>query len=92
MRLRLTRPATRQLDRALSYVEQYNPQGARKVQQCLQDVMRMLLQHPFAGRATDRPGIRRIVASPYPYVLTYRVSDAEIIIRSVRHTSRRSIS
>lgn len=91
MKLRLTRPAARQLDQALAYIAQHNPQGANYVQARLQDLMLLLLQHPFAGQATARRGVRRIVASPYPYVLTYRIGNGEIIIRSVRHTARRPL-
>ncbi len=53
--------------------------------------MVLLLQHPYAGHAISRPGIRRILVSPYPYALTYRVGDGEIIIRSIRHTAGRPL-
>ena len=53
--------------------------------------MRVLLQYPHAGQATERPFIRRLVVSPYPYVLTYRVAYDEVVIRSVRHTARRPL-
>ena len=48
-----------------------------------------MLQHPFAGQATNRRGIRRVVVTPYPYVLTYRVAEDEIIVRTIRHAARR---
>lgn len=51
--------------------------------------MHLLLQHPYAGQATTRRGIRRVVVSGYPYILTYRIGDNEIVIRSVRHAARR---
>ncbi|WP_239681557.1 type II toxin-antitoxin system RelE/ParE family toxin [Methylorubrum thiocyanatum] len=54
--------------------------------------MLLLPQHPFARQATVRRGVRRIVASPHPYVLTYRIRNDEIIIRSVRHTARRPLT
>ena len=92
MRLRLTRPAARQLTRALDYIAQHNPQGARRVQERLQAVMLLLLQHPQAGQTTERPGIRCFVASPYPYAITYRPTDQEIVILGVRHTSRRPLA
>ena len=53
--------------------------------------MLLLLQHPFAGQATARRGVRRIVASPYPYIVTYRIGNDKIIIRSVRHSARRPL-
>lgn len=91
MRLRFTAPAARQLDRALAYIHRHNPQGARNVQRRIQAVMMVLLQQPQAGHATARPGIRRFVAHPYPYAITYRPTDDEIVILGVRHTSRRPV-
>ena len=91
MRLLLSRPAARQLDEALSYIELHSPQGARRVQQRIQAVMHLLLQHPFAGHATARRGIQRIVASPYPHAITYTVGDGEIIVLGVQHTARRPL-
>lgn len=92
MRLRLTGPAARQLDRVLTHIAQHNPQGARNVQERIQAVMHLLLQHPQAGHGTARPGIRRFVASPYPYALTYRATESEIVVLGVRHTSRRPLA
>lgn len=54
--------------------------------------MDLLLQHPFAGHVTTRRNIRRIVAHPYPYAITYSIGKDEIIIRSVRHTARRPLT
>lgn len=76
----------------LAYIAQHNPQGARNVQERIHAAMRLLLQHPYAGHAISRPGIRRIVVSPYPYVSTDRIGDGEIIVRSIRHTSRRPLA
>ncbi|HJE25309.1 MAG TPA: type II toxin-antitoxin system RelE/ParE family toxin [Methylorubrum populi] len=89
MRLRLSRPAARQLDGILTHIAEQHPQGAQHVRERLQAMMDLLLQHPFAGHATTRRGIRRIVASPYPYAITYSVGVGEIVILGVRHTARR---
>ncbi|WP_342148495.1 type II toxin-antitoxin system RelE/ParE family toxin [Methylorubrum sp. SB2] len=92
MRLRLTTPAARQLDRVLTYIAQHNPQGARNVQERLSDVLNVLLHHPYAGHRTARPGIHRMVVSPYPYAVTYRVMGDEIVVLGVRHTARRPLA
>ena len=91
MRLRLTRTAASQLDRLLTEIAQHRPSGAHNVQACIRASMRLLLQYPHAGQATERPFVRRLVVSPYPYVLTHRVTDDEIVIRTVRHTGRRPL-
>ena len=89
VKLLLTRTAARQLDHVLKDIALHHPPGAQNVQERIKAAMNLLLRHPYAGQATGRRNIRRIVVSPYPYVLTYRVGDGEIVIRGVRHTSRR---
>jgi plasmid stabilization system protein ParE len=37
---------------------------------------------------TDDPTIRRIATTPYPYLIFYEATDAEIIIHAVRHGAR----
>ncbi len=52
MRLRLTEPAARQLDRVLDYISERNPQGAKKVQARIQQMMHVLLEHPEGAPLT----------------------------------------
>nr|WP_276082033.1 type II toxin-antitoxin system RelE/ParE family toxin [Methylobacterium sp. GC_Met_2] len=77
-----------QLDSVLAYCAQRNPQGARRVQKRLRALMDLLLHHPFVGSMTARGGIRPVAARPYPYAITYRVADDEIIVLGIRHTAR----
>jgi toxin ParE1/3/4 len=58
----------------------------------IQILFRLLVQHPYAGQATDLSGVRRLTVSPYPYLIFYRVTDDEVIVQRVRHTSRRPSS
>jgi plasmid stabilization system protein ParE len=46
---------------------------------------------PEAGRVTKKVNFRRIVASPYPYVIFYRADATEIVIHGVRHAARRPL-
>jgi toxin ParE1/3/4 len=48
----------------------------------------LLLRHPLAGAVTDEPTIRRIATTPYPYLVFYEATDAEIIVHAVRHGAR----
>jgi len=89
VKLRLTRPAASQLDKVLAYLDRRNPHGARKVQQRLGAAMDLLLHHPFADSMTARPGIRRLMARPYPYAITYQVAADEVVILGIRHAARR---
>lgn len=69
-----------------------SPQGAINVKQRLQVVIEFLLDHPHLGKPTDDPTIRRITASPYPYLVFYEVTDDEVIIHAVRHGARNPAS
>jgi toxin ParE1/3/4 len=48
----------------------------------------LLLRYPRAGAVTDDPTIRRVTTTPYPYLVFYEATDAEIIIHAVRHSAR----
>jgi toxin ParE1/3/4 len=89
VRLRVTRRAAIQIEKALDYIEADSPQGANHVRARIQTLFLMLGQHPYAGQATDLPGVRRLNLSPYPYLIFYRVTDSEVIVQRMRHTSRR---
>jgi toxin ParE1/3/4 len=88
VKLRFTHSAARDLDRIRVYVAQQTPHGARRVRERIQAVIALILEHPRAGHPTSRPGMRRIVVSPYPYLIFYRVSKDEIVIHAVRHSAR----
>ena len=42
----------------------------------------------LVGARTDDPSIRRLLVTPYPYLVFYEVLGDEIIIHAVRHGSR----
>ncbi len=91
MKLRLTLPAARQLEGILDHIAKRNPAGSTNVQERLQDLISLLPQNPLLGVSTMTPGLRRLIASPYPYVIFYRVGKDEIVISGVRHTARRPL-
>lgn len=45
----------------------------------------LLAIHPYIGVRTDDPTIRRLTTLPYPFLIFYEVTEAEIIIHAVRH-------
>ncbi|WP_312011458.1 MULTISPECIES: type II toxin-antitoxin system RelE/ParE family toxin [unclassified Bradyrhizobium] len=91
MNVRYTQRALVQIDRALSYVEARSPQGAIHIRDRILDLVTLLQEQPRAGRATSRPGVRRLPATPYPYLIDYRVTPTEIIVMRFRHAARRPI-
>jgi plasmid stabilization system protein ParE len=88
VRLRYTRRAATELDEVLAYIEARSPQGARRVQARIQMIIDLLLRHPHAGQLTSKGRLRRIFASPYPYLIFYQASKDEIVIHGVRHSAR----
>jgi toxin ParE1/3/4 len=92
VRLRVTRRAAAQIEQALDYIEVESVQGANRLRERLRTLFLLLEQHPYAGQATDLPGVRRLTVSSYPYLIFYRVTGEEVIVQRMRHTSRRPLS
>jgi plasmid stabilization system protein ParE len=75
----------------LDYIEARSPKGAESVKGRLQALISLLAEHPESGRLTDKSDLRRVVASPYPYVIFYRPDADGIVIHGVRHAARRPL-
>lgn len=88
MRLRYTLPALADLDSILTYIADASPQGAKRVQKRIRDVINLLLTHPQIGIRTEDLVIRRLTTTPYPFLIFYEIGDEEIVIHAVRHAAR----
>ena len=88
MRLRYTLPALADLASTLDYISERSPQGAARVHARIKGIVSLLLRHPQLGMLTDDPSIRRMVTTPYPYLIFYEATEDEIIIHAVRHGAR----
>jgi len=88
VRLRYTLPALADLTSILDYIAAHSPQGAKRVRARIQALIDLLLLHPRIGTRTHNPVIRRLVISPYPFVVFYEATESEIIIHAVRHLAR----
>ena len=86
--LRYTLPALSDLDQILDYTAARSPSGARRVHARIQAITHLLLSHPHIGARTGDPTIRRMTASPYPYLIFYEIADYDVIIHAVRHSAR----
>lgn len=92
MKLRYTLRGAAELDKVLDYIEERSPQGARQVQERIRTIINLLLQHPHAGQLTSKGQLRRVVASPYPYLIFYQATEDELVIHGVRHSARQPSS
>ena len=88
MRVRLTLKAARQIAEALDYIAERSPNGAANVRRRLDELLDLLQTRPGIGPMTDRPGVRRLVVTPYPYLLDYRITGEELIVLRFRHGAR----
>jgi addiction module RelE/StbE family toxin len=88
VRLRYTRRALADLDDILEYIRRQSPARARQIQGRIKALTALLVLHPHIGRRTTNPVLCRLVVSPFPYLIFYQVTEKEIVIHAVRHTSR----
>jgi len=88
VRVRYSLPALAELNSILDYIAATSPQGARRVQRRIQAVVGQLPHHPRIGVRTDDPTIRRLTATPYPYLVFYEIVGEDIVIHAVRHAAR----
>lgn len=91
MIVRYTKSAAQQLDAILDYIGVHSPQGAGKVFDRIEETLALIAAQPLIGRATNRPGFRRVNLHPHPYAILYRAGTTEIVIHVVRHTARRPL-
>jgi toxin ParE1/3/4 len=88
VKIRYTLPALADLDSILEYIAGPSPQGSKRVQARIKAVIDLLSIQPHIGVRTADPTIRRLTTLPYPYLVFYEITDAEIIVHAVRHAAR----
>jgi toxin ParE1/3/4 len=88
VKLLFTLRAIRQIDAIIDHIAAESPKGARRVRERIRTISALLEDHPYMGQLTDSENIRRLIVTPFPYVIYYRVTADAIIIQRVRHASR----
>lgn len=90
-RIRFTLAAASELAAILDYIAARSPGGAKNVQRRIQKSLDLIADLPEVGLAgRNRPGMRRVFAGSYPYLIDYRFTDNEVVIHDVRHTARQA--
>ena len=92
MKLEFTTRALAQIERIQAYLAAHNPAAAPRVVERIHAVARRLEAHPWSGHPTRRREFRVVLASPFPYLLSYTVVNDTVTILRVRHTSRRPLA
>jgi toxin ParE1/3/4 len=90
--VRFTPAARAELRDVIAYIEERNPVGARNVASRIRRALDRVAEFPLHGAPTDDPGIRRVLALPYPYVIFYEALTDEILVHRVRHVRRERIA
>lgn len=88
MRVRYTLRALTEEAALLDYIRERSPAGAEKVSRSIERALDLIARWPLSCEATEHPAIRRVIATPYPYVIFYEPTEAEIIVHRVRHSAR----
>lgn len=88
IRIRYTPAARSELVRILDHIRLVSPSGSRNVSRRIRQIIELLKTYPDAGRLTENATVRRIVATPYPYLIFYERRGDTVVIHAVRHGAR----
>jgi plasmid stabilization system protein ParE len=87
MRVRFTANATRQLRAIFDHIAIDNLDAAQRVLERILTVGSGLANNPLMGRKVSGRR-RRLIVTPYPYLLYYDVTGDTVRILQVRHAAR----
>ena len=85
MRLRWTPAAANDLEPIGDYLEQHHPAFAQSTVVEIYQAILALRSTPYRGRAGREEGTRELVLPRLPYIVIYRVKDADIEILHIYH-------
>ncbi|HXE08460.1 MAG TPA: type II toxin-antitoxin system RelE/ParE family toxin [Acidobacteriaceae bacterium] len=84
--VRWSLPAANDLEQICGWMEQDNPEAARRISQTIYHECGRLKNFPRLGRDSRRmPGRRELIFAPLPYIVVYQVKPDAIEISRVFH-------
>lgn len=86
MSIRWLTGATRSLRAVHHFIAADNQAAARRVVVRIERAVERLDAHPLSGRQGTVAGTRELVVPGLPYLVVYRIQDADVIILRVLHT------
>jgi addiction module RelE/StbE family toxin len=79
-------PAADDLERICAWIDQDNPEAARRVARVVYCGVERLRDFPLLGRESERmPGRRELTFPPLPYIAVYRVTPESVEISRIFH-------
>lgn len=89
MRIVWTKRYLNELAAISDYIAQHNPAAASRVLHAIHTTTcKLLSANLFIGRRGEISGTRELVIPGTPYIVAYRVTDAEVQILFVQHGAR----
>jgi addiction module RelE/StbE family toxin len=85
MRIRWTPAASEDLEAIGAYLSDHLPAYAKTTIQTLHQAVLSLAVHPYKGRMGRVEGTRELVVPRLPYIVAYRVREAQIEVLHVHH-------
>jgi len=89
MKVRYTARALAERERIFSYLNERNPQAARRIVGRIIRRIRSLEHNPYSGRRTDRGDLHTFWVAGTTYRVYYRIDRDAVVIIHIRHTSQR---
>jgi toxin ParE1/3/4 len=86
--LRYTPQALSELAQVLEDIAAHSPKGAKRVQSRIKTIAGLLVDYPHSGQSTSVQEMRRVVVSPFPYLLFYKLVGNDVVIVGIRHGAR----
>jgi plasmid stabilization system protein ParE len=81
--------ALRDLEHALDYVGERNPNAARRMGERIVGSVGHLVDFPRMGRPGRAAGTYELVIARTPYIVAYQLADNDIEVLAVIHGARR---
>jgi addiction module RelE/StbE family toxin len=92
MRIVYAESALADLDEIYAYQTKHWPAVRAPFAARLVAIHQLIADHPFgAPQVAERPGVRVIGVTPYPYRIFYKVVGERIEVLRVHHASRRDL-
>ena len=88
MRIRWTRAASHDLVAMRAWVGRQDPSSAARAASAILAAVEALTATPGLGRPGRAPDTRELVVWHTPYLIAYRIADAEVFILRVLHSAR----